>query len=253
MILHLHKSQLWLHILSTWRTKQDDSSFDGFDWQLSQSAELFITFYSHTGKKNKNKEWAFKICSCFSFSDVCGIGSAQISSFWPVNQTHRQQRPSRAADWKEETVKEKKHQCAAEVSAVIADLGWTEREKNTLTFRVVLTQMGEYSYSAQTPTHTPHTHTHTHTHTHLSLSFRQPKSRCLFLLNLYYIQVRARAHTHSQLGARTPPRSECSVEGVGCFFRLHLSAKMMDGGYKTHLCRPFKQKWTQTLKEKIDR
>ena len=124
--------------------------------------------FTHIREKKQNKEWAFKICSCFSFSDVCGIGSAQISSFWPVNQTHRQQRPSRAADWKEETVKEKKHQCAAEVSAVIADLGWTEREKNTLTFRVVLTQMGEYSYSAQTPTHTPHTHTHTHLHTPLS-------------------------------------------------------------------------------------
>ena len=159
---------------------------------------LLLTY----GKKNKNKEWAFKICSCFSFSDVCGIGSAQISSFWPVNQTHRQQRPSRAADWKEETVKEKKHQCAAEVSAVIADLGWTEREKNTLTFRVVLTQMGEYSYSAQTPTHTPHTHTHTLTHTSLFPSGSQSHVAFFCLTSIISRCVHVHTHTHSWAHAR---------------------------------------------------
>ena len=78
MILHLHKSQLWLHILSTWRTKQDDSSFDGFDWQLSQSAELFITFYSHTGKKNKTKNEHLKSAVAFHF--LMSVESARLGS-----------------------------------------------------------------------------------------------------------------------------------------------------------------------------
>lgn len=105
-------------------------------------------------------------------------------------------------------------------------------------FGAILTQTWTWSYS-----------TEAHTTSHFPSG---GQSHVAFLLNLYYIPVRAHAYKHSDLDPYTLPCCECSGESVGCFFRLHLSAKMMDGGYKIHLCRPFRREMnTETKSDRL--
>lgn len=195
---------LWLHILSRWRTKQDVSAFDVFDWQLSQSAELFVTFYSHT-EKNKHKH----LKSAVSFHFLTSVKSARLRSarsgpsIKHIDNNEdcvvlRQHSNRHESCWLKgrNTEREKNICVCSEVSSVITDLGWTEREKNTLSFRVVLTQMGEYSYSAQTPP------THTLTHTSLFPSGSQSHVAFFCLTSIISMCVHVNTHIHTWAHAR---------------------------------------------------